>query len=527
MKIQFEKNAVRSTLCKAISCGLIPILSCILYCAFRGQSLKSIYLPNTACSDDIFYYKMVEGIVNFGAPLGYFGYNESHAMISSFGAWSPILLLPWALWGKIFGWEYYSPIACNICIMSCSFVFFAVLSKPKWKQVISIALLFLLFTPCTRYVLSGMPEAICYSLIIIVYGIVYGYFKNENRYKLISVFLLVTILSLMRPYFMIFLLLPGMLWVRRAGLKGGLGTAAIILFNLMGYKFITHFFTAPYFYNSMATDFIDSFKCGGFFEGCIFLLHKLYDKWMTIRRNMSLGVRQGFTDGQIYAVCCTAMLLLSIWLLADFIKMRNGKGKNRNIIDDMILESSQLVSFAAMLFAIMILYQIPEGSRHILVFLVAFIIVGAMKDEGSFEKIFLSLIVFAFLFVYKYDVDSGYHVPYSREDVVREVEGWNDMFSACISLEHENVPSSSNVVDWVIADVVDGKEKEIPWKVLFALPEGTGISCCVSQYVADNIEELNSRYIITVSNGQIDLLCQKKEMDMLFRNEYFALYRNN
>ncbi|MCM1213514.1 MAG: hypothetical protein NC331_16110 [Lachnospiraceae bacterium] len=515
------------TLCKAVVCGLIPVLSCVLYCVFVGQPLNSIYLPNTACSDDMHYYKMVEGMVDFGSPLGYFGFNESHALVSSFGAWSPVLLLPWYLWGKIFGWEYASPIICNICVLSVGFAVFAALAKPAWKQVVSIALLFFIVTPYARYELSGMPEAICYSLVMIMYGIVYDYFANERVYKLILIFLLVTVLSLMRPYFMVFLLLPGIMWVRRSKM-GAAVTALFVILDLAGYVLITHYFAAPYFYSSMATDFIDAFRNDGFFAGCVFLLHKIYDKWIIIRWDMSLGVRQGFTDGQIYFACCVAMLLLLIWLLGDLVKIKRRSGDtDGKIVRNLMLEADQLLSFVIMLLAIIVLYQIPEGSRHLLVFLLGFIIVGAMRDNRSLEKSIVPMAVFLYLFVIRYDDDSGYRVPYADEDVVREVEHWSDAFSSCIRLDHADAPSYGNVVDWVISDVVGEEVKEIPWKVLFALPEGTGISCCVSQYITENIDGLNSRYIIAVPDGQVDRLCQEREMDMLLRDTCFVLYQND
>lgn len=132
MKIWLQKRAVKVIsykILKVIACGVVPIVSCILYCAVQGQSMRSIYLPNPTCSAEIFYYKMVAGMVNFGSPLGYFVYNESHAMISSFGVWSSVLLIPWALWGKVFGWGYSLPIICNICMLSCGFAVFAILQN--------------------------------------------------------------------------------------------------------------------------------------------------------------------------------------------------------------------------------------------------------------------------------------------------------------------------------------------------------------------------------------------------------------
>lgn len=524
--MQFQRKDLIKTVCKAAVCGLIPILSCILYCAFRGQSLNSIYLPDTACSDEIFYYKMVEGAVKFGSPLGYFGYNESHALVSSYGVWSPVLLMPWILWGKVFGWGYSSPIICNICMLSFGFIVFAVSAKPTWKQTISIALLFIAVTPYARYELSGMPEAIGYTLIIIIYGIMYSYFEKEKIYKLILMLLLITVLSLMRPYFMVFLLLPGILWLRRSKAGGAVAALAVIL-NLAGYKLITHYFTSSYFYSSMATDFVDAFKKEGFLAGCSFLLHKIYDKWIIIRWNMSLGIRQGFTDGQIYFACCIAILFLVIWFLTDCIRIRRCESdKDRNIGRDIIVESGQLSAFVIMLLAIIVLYQIPEGSRHVLVFLLGFIIVGAMRDDHLLKKTVI-MAVFAYLFIMRHDDISGYLVPYSNGETAREVENWDSMFSSCISLNPVDAPGYDNVIDWVIEDYVDGEMQEIPWKVLFALPEGIGISCCLPQYVIENIDELNSRYIIAVPDGQIDRLCREKEMDMLLRDTCFVLYQND
>lgn len=529
MKVLAQKSDLKNKLYKMMQvavCGFIPLASCILYCTVQGQSMRSIYLPNTACSDDIYYYKMVEGMVKFGYPLGYFGYNESHAVFASFGVWSPVLLMPWVIWGKAFGWEYFSPILCNICILSSGFVVFAILAKPTWKQIVSIAVLFFTVTPFTRYILSGMPETITYSLMIIVYGIVFSYFKRETIEKLIGMFLIITFLSLMRPYFMVFLLLPGILWIRRSKGAGFLVTALMIVLNLAGYKLITYYFAAPYFYTSMATDFIEAFRKEGFFAGCLFLLHKIYDKWVLIKWGMSLGVRQGSTEGQIYLACCIAILLLLICLLFDLIRIRNQKGsRDRIIVRNIILESSQLLFFVIMLLAIIVLYQIAEGSRHMLVFLISFIIVGVMRDDRTFEKNIIVLAVFAYLFIVKYDETLGYRVPYASKDIIQEVEYLSGRFSSYISLIRADAPSYDNVVDWVVGDIVDGETREIPWRILFSLPEGVGISCCLPQYMAENIDKLNSRYILTIPNGQIDLLCQEKKMELLMREEAFVLYK--
>lgn len=528
MKIKLQRDDAINVFIRAFACASIPVLGCILYCAFQGQPISNLYLPNTEDLDDILYYKMVEGMVEFGAPLGYFGYNESHALVSAFGVWSPILLMPWALWGKIFGWGYSSPMACNIFMISLAFAIFAILAKPTWKQIISIALLFLSVVPFTRYVLSGRPEIIGYSLTIIIFGVVYSYFQRETTGKLIWIFGIITLLCLMRPYFIVFLLLPGILWVRRSKTAGLIGTALVVLFNLLEYIFMTHFFSAPYFYSSMENDFVEAFRSEGFFAGCLFLFHKIYDRWITIRWLMSKGVRLGFTDGQLYFACCVAMLFLFIWGLSDIIKARNQKESiNRDMARNIVLEVYQLISTVIMLLAIMILYHVAEGSRHIMVFLLGFIFVGAMRDNYSLEKNILILAAFLYLFIIKYDEPSGYCVAYSNGDIIQEIEGLENKFSACIHLNYTDAPSYDNVVIWVTGEDPDGEEREMYWKALSALPDGVGISTCVPQYLTENIDNLNSRYIIAVSGGQIDLLCREKGMELLMKEEDFALYRTH
>lgn len=178
-----------------------------------------------------------------------------------------------------------------------------------------------------------------------------------------------------------------------------------------------------------------------------------------------------------------------------------------------------------MLLAIIVLYQLPEGSRHILVFLMGFIIVGAMRDNYAIKKNLLIMAVFTYLFAVKYEDASGYHVPYLKEDIIQETQDLSNAFYLCISLNYENVPSYDNVVGWVIADSVDGKMNDIPWRILFALPEGSGISCCLPQYITENIDELKGRYLIAIPNGRTDLLCQEKEMELLMREESFVLYK--
>ena len=155
------------TLVQSVLLGLLPVVCCLVYCAMQGRSIGEVYLPGSEWNDELFYYKQVESIVQFGYPQGYYGFNESHALKLSFAAWSPVLVFPWIIWGLLFGWNLMSPVICNILLMTLACVLFVWLVRPSWKQQGILTLLFCLYTPFVRYMLSVMPEVICFSILII------------------------------------------------------------------------------------------------------------------------------------------------------------------------------------------------------------------------------------------------------------------------------------------------------------------------------------------------------------------------
>ena len=169
------------TLLKAVLMALLPLVCCLIRTAAEGRSIGQVYLPSSEWNDELFYFKQVEGIVNYGFPMGYFGFNESHALQLSFAAWSPVLVFPWVLWGLVFGWNLLSPVICNIVLMTVTMFVFVWLVKPTWKQLGILTVLFGLYSLFVRYMLSGMPEVICFSMLILFYGLAMSYLQKESK----------------------------------------------------------------------------------------------------------------------------------------------------------------------------------------------------------------------------------------------------------------------------------------------------------------------------------------------------------
>ena len=272
----WKKDKRYVTLIKSVLLAVLPVLCCVVYCAAQGKAIGQVYLPESEWNDELFYYKQVEGIIHFGYPQGYFGFNESHALKLSFAAWSPVLVFPWVLWGLAFGWNLMSPIVCNIVLMTLCCFLFVWLVKPGWRQLGVLSLLFCLFRPFVRYMLSGMPEIICFVMLILFYALAINYLNGEKAWKLALLLVMGSVMTLMRPYLLLFLLLPMYFWVRKGKWKGMIGSALVLLSTVILYACIKHYLGAEYFAPLFFTDWITAFFERGLFGGLRFMLGKLY-----------------------------------------------------------------------------------------------------------------------------------------------------------------------------------------------------------------------------------------------------------
>lgn len=534
----WKRDSRNRTMIKAVLLGALPVLCCLVYCAMQGKDIGQVYLPESEWNDELFYYKQVEGIVRFGYPQGYFGFNESHALKLSFAAWSPVLVFPWILWGLLFGWNLMSPVICNILLMTLCCFLFVWLAKPSWKQLGVLGLLFCLYTPFVRYMLSTMPEVICFSMLILFYGLALNYLEKERVWKLALLFVLAGVMTLMRPYLALFLLLPAFFWVRRSGWKGALGSGAVLAAVLGVYACIKHYLGAEYFAPLFFTDWVEAFFEQGFFGGARYTLSKLYYMGKDFLNHTVQGFRTGLASGAFFAGYLVMLCVLLWQSVSDWRKWRRENRRETERI--LAVEAHLAFSFVAMLFALLLMYKLTEGSKHLLTFLAAGIFVVSMMETRFFKKAALLGVTFAYFYSFMAVDAYDYQAPFVREERQEQIEAWRGIFAEHISLDSEDTPNFDNVVIWVFSDVAgqeaqagtDGQDasgtpltQNTAWQVLYALPEGCGISCCMRDYVIANLESLESRYLLTVSGGEIDALCAQAGYEELGRDEEVVLYQ--
>jgi len=515
---------------KALLMALLPFLCCLVSCAVSGKNIGDVYLPSSEWNDELFYYKQVESIVRFGYPLGYYGFNESHGLVLSFAAWSPALVLPWIGWGLLFGWNLMSPIVCNILLMTLAVFLFVLLAAPSWKQMGILTFLFCLYTPFVRYMLSGMPEIICISHLIVFYGLVYSYFRKEKMWKIICMFLFSWLLTLMRPYMLLFLMLPAVLlvWRFREKKKTWIGcclSVGIVGVVLVCYALIKHYFGAEYFHPLFFTDWITTFFTDGFGAGVHNFFSTLYWKGKDFKAHTVEGIRSGLASGAFFAGYLATLAVLLWQSAADMRKYRKSQEKSiLRLRGQLIAEAHLAISFIGMFFALLLMYKLTEGSKHLLTFMAVGVFVVSLMDTRFFKKAVFLGAVFAYLYSYMAIDPYDYQVPYVTAQRQAQVEEWRTKFADNLSLERENVPNFDNVVIWVFNEQSDAGET-MKWQLLYAVPEGFGISCCQKDFVLGNFGTLQSGYIAAQTGAEVDEKCAAAGWTLLAKDQDMVLYQ--
>ncbi len=495
--------------------SLLPLLTCVIACASAGRTIGEVYLPAGEWNDELFYFKQVEGIVNFGYPQGYFGFNESHALKASFAAWSPVLVFPWILWGLLFGWNLSSPIYCNIFLMMLAMFLFVWLVKPGRKQLGILTILYVTFTPLTRYMLSGMPECICFAMVIIVLALNISYQEKAHTAKLVLLFVMTSVMTLMRPYLLLFMLLPMYYWIRKKKWLGAVGSVAVVGVTGIIYVLVKHYFGAEYFTPLFDVTWVTTFFDRGIFAGVKYIVWCILHKGMEYFRLMVEGFRSGLFWGEYFGAFTIVTVVLLIHTVRDWLR-KDRKG--------LTIRLYLSVCFVGMWVALLLMYKMKEGSKHLLTFIVVGIFAISLMETRFFKKLAVTAVVFVYLFTATSTDAYEHQVPFVTEELTERGEYWEEIFSQECILSKEDVPNFDNVMIWIFNDKVGDTYALTPYQMLYELPKGYGISCCYADYVKENIDTLQSRFLAVAAGGEVDQLCKSKELREIGRDEGLVVY---
>ena len=503
---------------RAACMALVPLFACLITCAVNGYALRDVYIPASEWNDELFYYKQVEGMVKYGYPYGYFGFNESHAQVLSFAAWSPVLVWPWLIWGVIFGWNLLSPIYCNIAVMMIAVFLFTWLVKSNIRQMVHMVILFAVFPLFSRYMLSGMPECTCFGMLIVYFGYAYAYMQEEKEKFAVGMFVISALLTLMRPYMIVFLILPAVLfiWKRRwlgVGISAGIAGITTVL-----YACIKKFLAAEYFTPLFDVTWIKTFFTDGIGEGFRYTWDKLYTKgWDFIGKCMQ-GVEEGLATGAFFVGFLLVMGIIAIYALYKLVC--------KEYKEALVFGHYAFCCFA-MWMALLLMYKMQEGSKHLLTFIAAGIFALAMMQVKASLQVILCSVVFVYLYFVMAVDPYDYQNRFRSDGLVAEMERTEADFDEKLVLVQDKVPNYENDVIWVTYDYDCQTEAQIitSYQILYGLPAGFGISCCERDFILENFDDLRCKYICTPIGGYIDAVCQANDLVEITRGMNAVCYQ--
>lgn len=478
---------------------ILPLICSMIMCAQQGAKLNQIYLPNSNWNDELIYYKWVEGTSYYDIPQGYFGYNESHAKYLNFGTWSPILNSFWFLFGKIFGWSFTSPIYCNIFLMCIAMCLFAVWAKPDLYQALALTLLFASYASITRFMLSGLSEISCYFLLILVMGLTLK--QKKEKWVIWLLFLLVYLLTLMRPYYILLFFLPGYFWFVSEKKKGVPVFVTLAVFSLGGgtYIWINNNLCAPYFSDLFHTEWL-KLCFSDFGEGVFNIFYKTLNSGKIFLQYVGNGLTgDGDPSGFIsQGGWCLVYFLFMIWFILRFCQAYKMKDRSA------VLYAYGFILLFIMLLAVFLLFDVFNGSKHFVEFTVMGIFVMAITESLNKKTVMLG-ILFVYLFTAKATSVYEWSIPVWTWEMEQEIEYGKAQLADNLIVD-TRADRWDNTVIW---------ELSAKWQDAYAFPAGVGINLCQESYIIDNFYQLKSRYLMTKKRGKVNMLCKKNHAELL------------
>ncbi|MCQ2522844.1 MAG: hypothetical protein MJ123_00780 [Lachnospiraceae bacterium] len=516
MKVFFKKN--KRIVCSLIL-GLLPLLACLINLLINGKHFTDIWLGQSQWNDELFYFKQIECMVKDTIPNGFFGYNESCAKVLSFGAWSPVILMPWAVWGKIFGWNFLSPIIANIVFLTVAMFLLGFFSNPSYEQTLGLSLLFLVMAPLSRYMFSSMPEIVCLAPVLVVIGLVSGYKRsNHKKLRMTMMLLLLAFLTLMRPYFFVFFVFPFFVKDTKGG-RNKIFSVVVAIVSLLAYFVISSKMNAPYFSDVYRTDWVRTFQSEGLLGGFVNLIKELVFYLGQILMASIGGARGGYPVGIYFAAFLFIIgefLVLTIYLLIK---------RDRKFTEALGMFFCQF----AMLGAICLMYSLQDGFRHLLVFVFSGLCLSVfMLDRQALRRglLLINTLVVIWLFIVKAKDPLYFGSVFNNEKELSSktsvVELQDELKNAMVSGDKL---SWDNDVALVFMDAKEGEEDHLlRWQYAYAIPRGFAVSLCEATYVSENIDTLKSKYIMTLTDGKIERLLISKNAKFISGNDSVSVY---
>ena len=271
--------------------ALMP-LGTIIFLLFLNGYGYHVSLLFPAWNDEfVGWWPEIKAIIEFGKPLGYYGYNETHSQIGTFGPWGFLPHLPYAVIGKIIRWYPHTMAIANCFFLGLALFVFCLITHATERETVKLGILYLCSFITVGYSFTSMAEGSRYAIGIVLMGAVVwlqrngvGMQKTGFRYSVQCFLIIFFLLYAVSVYTIFALLVPVICWYGLRGMKllprlllSILLTIIVAVAGVMLNKLIC----APYVESTIET-ILFTIRNEGIYHGGCFFLNNLMENLQTI-----------------------------------------------------------------------------------------------------------------------------------------------------------------------------------------------------------------------------------------------------
>ena len=296
-----------------IAVAVPVVISSIFLALEKGhQSLFSI-MP--AWNDEDFYFNQIKSILEYGQPLGYYGYDGSHAAVGNFGAHGWFILMPYVIFCRIFGLHFNSIAVVNLIMLMVAVFTYEMLFKPTIKRAVLFTTL--IGSPMlVFYINTCMMEGENYFWAIMTAVLMAHLAWNNGGKKAKAALAIIIIMAILSKVTWAVLIFPFVLiLLKDKEIKGIVKTAIAGGVTLVGGGtgyFIYNIFTAPYFEGTYFIDiYLGQITQQGIVSGLIYIVKQFVKNMLS---TFSLYGEWWIEISKDY-ILVVALLALLYWIL--------------------------------------------------------------------------------------------------------------------------------------------------------------------------------------------------------------------
>lgn len=459
-----------------------------------------IYQPATAWNDEVYYCNQLSAVMKYGAPQGYFGFNESHADIGTFSAWGPALFYIYAIPGLIFRGQN-AMIWCNLFWVLVGWFVFVRGTEIGWRGQALFAVVMAAMNNPIRYAFSAMQEPLHYAFMLAAVGLGAWTKRTQKRAAWISLCVLCFAAGLARPYMAALWLIPLVLaWPRRRAVIGTLAGAAVCLLSTM---ILLKKFYAPYFFTNVDMEPLYRLAHGEALSAIRYVADKLFGALSSVWEDIATTLTGG--SGGFYTIFFLLLLAVLICLIWDAVHKRPIRWK-----------ACAFCISAAIFLALMLMYRPTEAMRHTLILDVLLTASLALEDLRPTAAVAALCAVLSLTGVVDLTSAGDYSIPRYYEPFEEQIAELRAVLEESQSKFTGNDPWDRTFADSFCDDVL--------MVGLFALPDGMGLQFDEIPYLTDTSHEIKSRYMLTSHGSEVEKRLLDEGWTLLYDAELGVIY---